>query len=502
MNSVLLKRVVCVVLISVFAIGAMVSYAQDGESAEQVRYEALVDRSEQLNGRKESIESDMKGILTQIEQGDNSTQIRGRYLDLELELLALRAEISTVSDSVALMSLNLGRVESRSDVSEQSTIEGEDVSAFSNDGRFKSSLNERDMERLKESESLENSVSLMVNRYISAINELSRVRDSYNQATNQQSGLELKSRYDSLRVVATDLGEDITEDWDYIYDNKSYSYDLLLSVNSMAEQSRTIVALRDSTLNEGAEWSVEPYIAPIKSYILQKSELLKVEIITSRAFGLSTLADSLSVASEAFSKMGRNYPSVELEERTFIDYRDAEILKSQIYTSSNPIPVTKIYEHGVIYRIRVGNFSKKQPASLFRLSSEVSYVAEKNNTFTYYIGGYQSYAEAVKAQSMLKSAGFRRPEVVVWSSGKLRNLAENPYSQSDSYRLEISGREAPSDAMRDEIMRIASGVTISKMGATNYAIAPIYGEGTALQLSQIVASEGEDIVIELKKIEN
>ncbi|MFR9649697.1 MAG: hypothetical protein SNJ33_04445 [Rikenellaceae bacterium] len=475
---------------------AVASVGQPAESGGDLK--ALVERSKELDRHSEAIQGEMKLIIESIQAGDNSSALRNQYLELELSLLSLRGEITSVKDSLVMMGWSV--TPEPQTAKEEVVMESSDARAFSQDSRVVGALREGDLENLKQAESMESALSLAINDYILRINEIAQVRDEYNLASSQSDGLELESEYRSLLKEANKIASKIAKDWSYIYDNKSYSYNLMLELNSKESAIKEVSALRDSTLRESAKWSVEPIIAPLKSYTLQKRELLAVEMTTSRAMDMEVVADSVRMVYESFSMMGRDYPTVELTPRTFIDYKDAEIAKKQIYTASNPIPQTKIYGDGVIYRIRVGNFSKKQQPAIFRLSTEVSYIAEDNRTFTYYIGGYATYAEAEAAQSMLKAAGFRRPEVVVWSDGELRNLAENPYSQGDIYRIEISGCETLSDSMREDILAAAPNVVLSKLGIDTYAISPIQGEGLALRLSQVISKYGSDIVIELKKL--
>ncbi len=494
-----MKREVFKYSLCILIFGAWVSTAFGESPSSGDKCEELSQRITKLNNLQAAITSEMEDIVERFKGGDDRVALQALYLDFELELLEVRSQLKVVEDSLTLLSWSDIAPQPIEEESEPIINESE-AYAFSADERFIKGLGEQDMNNLKRSEALERSVSLSVSEYIKLINELANESESYNAASSQSEGAVIKQRYDSLLVEAKDIAQEIDEDWSYIYDNKSFSCDFILEVSAKSELVGEIAALRDSTRYLITELDVQPSIKVISEYILQKSEILSLESMTAKALNMHTLIDSLAMASEAFSKMPRNFPDIELIPRSFIDYRPSEILEKQIYTADNPIPQTRVYESGVIYRIRVGSFSKKQPASIFRFASEVSYVEEPNRWVTYYLGGYATYSEAVEAQKMLKAAGFRRPEVVIWNDGVLRDLVKEPYAHGDIYRIELTDCQSISEELAQEIKTVAKGATISKIGATTYAISPLEGESLALQLAQIVAGYGSEIKIELKKL--
>lgn len=57
----------------------------------------------------------------------------------------------------------------------------------------------------------------------------------------------------------------------------------------------------------------------------------------------------------------------------------------------------------------------------------------------------------------MKSKGFVRPEIVVWTDGAYRNLSRDPEAQQIAYRVEITGTEALPDVVKTVITEAAEG---------------------------------------------
>lgn len=72
--------------------------------------------------------------------------------------------------------------------------------------------------------------------------------------------------------------------------------------------------------------------------------------------------------------------------------------------------------------------------------------------------GFAIREEAEAAQKLLKSKGFVRPEIVVWTDGAYRNLSRDPEAQQIAYRVEITGTEALPDVVKTVITEGGRGV--------------------------------------------
>lgn len=135
-------------------------------------------------------------------------------------------------------------------------------------------------------------------------------------------------------------------------------------------------------------------------------------------------------------------PRIDVAQRYFLDYDSIAFSATPKYSYQHPIPECRVYEHGTIYRILLGTFNTKRAVSTFRGAYPLSYLVGEDKKWCYYAGGFATREEAEAAQKLLKSKGFVRPEIVVWTDGAYRNLSRDPEAQQIAYRVEITGTEA------------------------------------------------------------
>lgn len=134
------------------------------------------------------------------------------------------------------------------------------------------------------------------------------------------------------------------------------------------------------------------------------------------------------------------------------------------YTYQNPIPECKVYANGTIYRILLGTFNTKRAAATFRGAYPLFYLINADGKWCYYTGGFATFDEAEAARKLLKEHGFIRPEIVVWTDGVYRNLAQEPDTASTFFRIEIAGTEALSEAVKQAIAEQAGSAELSRAG--------------------------------------
>lgn len=84
--------------------------------------------------------------------------------------------------------------------------------------------------------------------------------------------------------------------------------------------------------------------------------------------------------------------------------------------------------------------------------------------------GFATREEAEAAQKLLKSKGFVRPEIVVWTDGAYRNLSRDPEAQQIAYRVEITGTEALPDVVKTVITEAAEGCELSRVGQQLFVV--------------------------------
>ena len=80
-------------------------------------------------------------------------------------------------------------------------------------------------------------------------------------------------------------------------------------------------------------------------------------------------------------------PKPEITERYFLDYEPVEFVAGR-YTYKKPIPDCPVYEHGVIYRILLGEYKYKQNISIFRNASPLYVLKTDVGRYRYFAGGF------------------------------------------------------------------------------------------------------------------
>ena len=73
-------------------------------------------------------------------------------------------------------------------------------------------------------------------------------------------------------------------------------------------------------------------------------------------------------------------------------------------------------------------------------------------------------------QGVLRRHGFVRPEVVVWTDGEYRNLSREPEAGAAVYRVEITGTDALSEAVKQVIAGTAEGRELSRVGQQLFVV--------------------------------
>ena len=189
-----------------------------------------------------------------------------------------------------------------------------------------------------------------------------------------------------------------------------------------------------------------------------------------------------------------------LQRRSFIEYEDIEVKTPTIYNSKNPVPRTKVYDYGTVYRIRVGLFSKRPNISALRGVMPLSYTdAYNNGLYAYFVGGFRTEQEAKEGAAYLKKLGFKEPIIAVWVDGEYYPTLEEMRRLESQYNVEISGVPTLTDEMKSLILSHKSDCTISRIGST-FVVGTFEGKSAAeAVVADLKAANGEIEVAITKK---
>ena len=160
----------------------------------------------------------------------------------------------------------------------------------------------------------------------------------------------------------------------------------------------------------------------------------------------------------------------------------------------------QVYEHGTIYRILLGTFNTKRAVSTFRGAYPLSYLVGEDKKWCYYAGGFATREEAEAAQKLLKSKGFVRPEIVVWTDGAYRNLSRDPEAQQIAYRVEITGTEALPDVVKTVITEAAEGCELSRVGQQLFVVGMFDDKAVADRVAAAIIQADPSLEIKVAEI--
>ncbi len=433
---------------------------------------------------------------------------RSEIIKLEDNLFEIRARRAIVTDSLNLIEQawiinNIGNVEYAPKVAKGSAVSGSsDHNFIFESDNVKSNLSDSDYQNLVKAEELERQVVEYRESYMLNYNAMLSLKSSYDNIPLKSDAEALQRNFDSLKVVNTQIIEQLSQAWGYIYDNKSFAYSILMEMLGHHDVLQQETDLMREAQSEISLKQDEGGNEEILRYVVQKSSMLPFEVMVAEKLGLERAADSLSRVAMQFSELDRVVcPEIRIEERLFLNYEPIKFVPRMPYNSTNPIPPTEIYERGTIYRIIVGAFSTKQSATTFRNTTPLSYIVNDEGRYCYYIGGFSTLEEAQEAQTTLKAHGFRAPEIVMWRDGKDRNITKDPIESTLNFRVVISQATTLSAEINYEVQQVAPNSTISKVGTDKFVITPLNSQRQADLLVDILQESDASLVITIEAIE-
>ena len=278
----------------------------------------------------------------------------------------------------------------------------------------------------------------------------------------------------------------IVAGWQSVSDNKTYLYNLLLEQEMQSELLSETERIYSASQAE-ADGCVGQYESDgLSSYYHQKNGLLKMEMRMATELGMPLALDSLKRVATALRKENYCLPLVSLEKRVFIDYEPLKVILPTIYSSRNPIPQTKIYERGTIYRIRIGIFTNRPNLSALRGITPLSYTTKYHDgKNAYFVGGFSTEKEAREGVAYLKKIGFRDPIVVMWVDGEYISDLTKPRDADISFNLEISGISSLSESVKQALSRNGS-YNVSRIGGV-FVVGAFIGRSSAESIAAEVS---------------
>lgn len=361
---------------------------------------------------------------------------------------------------------------------------------------FKGELPAEDYALLCKAQAQERQAASLVELYAENYARLINMQEHYLVTTEQGEADSLYDRMGGLMAENRELDESLATTWSAIFDQKSYSYSYMLEKGGhevLLEQQ--ITALSEAAATADAEQGNYASDALV-SYFVEKKALVACEQQLARKFDLKPALDSLVREMEYLESVEYRLPRIELSRRYLLDYTAVSFADKLNYTANN-IPACEIYDHGTIFRIRLGSYKYRQQPSIFR-RVEPLYLLQEEGRFVYYTGGFATKSEARLACELLRDKGFRQPVIVCWEDGVKREVAED--EPEVHYRVEISGSATLSEEARGAVKAHAAGKELARVGST-FVVGPFDDEPTAEALALALRQADGELEIRVVRAE-
>ncbi len=334
---------------------------------------------------------------------------------------------------------------------------------------FRDALGDDDYAALLSAQRRELEAVDYVNRLLANYAAQGELAGAYAAAATEEEAVEIHERYEALGGLNDALADSLSATWNYIFDNKSYAYGLVMEKAGCEE----VLARQEERLAEAArELSAlhgEVASEALTDYLLRKRASVDFEATVAGALTLDAARDSLEGVAAQLAAIDHRLPPVRIVERSFIVYDSLAFSPAPRYTYQNPIPECRVYSVGTIYRLLVGTYATKRAASTFRGAYPLCYRIDDDGKWCYYAGSFATRDQAEAALKTAKARGFVRPEIVVWTDGQMRNLSREPEG-GQAWRVEIVGAEALSDEVKAAIRDRAEGAELSRVGQQLFVV--------------------------------
>ena len=418
-------------------------------------------------------------------------------LSLEKEIVRLQSEYDKIVEALAqkdaksaLLAYEQAVKEAKTATKEHRVVEENKSAVYTPDKArmkrdlvandyFAERLSPSDYKSLCDAQKREAKVKSAVELYFKKYGELLALQRQYMEVpTKAEADVQTKLFNAKTEELAA-LDSEISGLWSSLYYNKIYAYDLLMERSgqtAMVDLSAECSARAEREVNDNSDIYQSDALV---GYFARKKALTEYEMQIASTLSLTTSRDSLKTVMAGLKNRDYRLSKLSLQRRSFIEYEEISVKTPTIYNSKNPVPPTKVYDYGTVYRIRVGLFSKRPNVSALRGVVPLSYTTAYNNgMYAYYVGGFRTEQEAKEGVAYLKKLGFRDPIIAVWVDGEYYSTVEEMHRSQSQYNIEISGVATLSDDVKAVILSHKSDCTISRIGTT-FVVGTFEGKSVA-----------------------
>ena len=364
---------------------------------------------------------------------------------------------------------------------------------------FAERLSPSDYKSLCDAQKREKRVKEAVDNQVKRYGELLTLQRQYMEVATRAEADDLAKRFAAKVAQIAQCDSEITAMWSSLYYNKMYAYDLLMERSgntSMLDLSAEGTARAEREVNENSDIYQSDALV---GYYARKKALTDYEMQLAARLSLTTSRDSLKLVAAELKNRDYRLSKLSLERRSFIHYEDIKVHNPTIYNAQNPVPRTKVYDYGTIYRIRIGLFSKRPNLSALRGVTPLSYTdAYNENLYAYFVGGFRTEQEAKEGAAYLKKLGFKEPIIAVWVDGEYYPTLDDMRRSQSFYNLEIMGISTLNEEMKAKILAHKSDCTISRIGST-FVIGTFEGKSSAEAVATDLRALNSEIAVKIAK---
>ncbi len=444
-------------------------------------YMTLLEADVRLQQRSDSLVKVVNSLRERFaDESQNRKSLSAEILRLESEMFTVQTEESRLARKINAIEqewlvVNMGNhpktPSARSEQSIAVPADGRKYADLTRNGCFSESLPQAEYATLRKAQQYESVAVQLLATFEECHNRLGLLREEYAVADNEGTADSLMALFLNRRTECNEIADSLAATWSYIFDNKTYVYDLLFDKygrHDMLQRAETnLFKMRQTIEGESGSYISD---APLL-YALQRRCVIDYEIDVAGVFGLHAAADSLSRIRKELDTLRYDFAPIEIKRRYFLDYVPLEFSTKYVYTSKNPMPECVVYENGEMYRIKLGEFTERQPLSKFRGLEPVAYLRSEEGKWIYYAGGYPSVDALEKHLQTVKKLGFRSADVAAWIDGTYAgSRAEIEELKSKSYTVEIAGAERLPESVRRVITQMSDGNELSRVGSNTYLV--------------------------------
>ena len=338
-------------------------------------------------------------------------------------------------------------------------------------------------------------VAALAAKYFATYKEFQELKGKYKKAETKAEAENIAytfaTKYDELKA----LDAKIASQWHQFY------YDRVFAYNVLAERSGNSDIPKFSDLHTRAkirEASGKYISEALVDYYISRELLLEYEIHVASTLSLTSSLDKLLERMAELKKLSPYLAKLTLERRNFITYENISVKTPTIYTTNNPVPETQVEEFGVVYRVRIGAFTRKVNPSALRGVMPLSYIYE-NKEYLYFAGGFRTEAEANEAADFLKNKkGFREPIVSVWVDGAYYPTVDEMRQYESQYNIKISGVNTLATEVVAALRADDSEREIKREGGV-FVVGPFAGQTAVNKVVDAIKNLDTEMIIEIEK---